>query len=254
VFDSGIGGLSVLAEIRRLRPDVAALYVADSAHAPYGERSADEVRVRAEAIAAALIDRGCSPIVVACNTASAVSLDHLRTVFPTVPFVGMEPAVKPAAGLTRRGMVGVMATERTFQAERFAAVVERYARDVSVVARACPGLAAAIEAGDDAETDRLVRDYVGGLVARGVDTVVLGCTHYSLVADRIRAAAGEATIVDPAAAVARQAVSLSEEVGAGPIRYLTTGDPDRLRGRLGEVLARLPTLDGEPLHVARLET
>jgi O-acetyl-ADP-ribose deacetylase (regulator of RNase III) len=156
-------------------------------------------------------------------------LHELRDRHPTIAFVGMEPAVKPAAGTTRRGTIGVLATEATFQGELFASVVDRHARGVSVVARACPGLAAAIESGDD--FGDLVRRYTADVVGRGADTIVLGCTHYSFVADQIRATAGEdVDVIDPAPAVARQAARVHDgtnDQGSGRTGYLTTGDPER---------------------------
>jgi glutamate racemase len=176
-----------------------------------------------------LIGEGATIVVVACNSASAAALHELRDRHPTISFVGMEPAVKPAAGATRRGTIGVLATEATFQGELFASVVDRHARGVSVVARACPGLAAAIEDGGD--VDDLVRGYTADVVGRGADTIVLGCTHYSFVADRIRAEAGaEVEVIDPAPAVARQAASVfagRNDHGSGPTQYFTTGDPKR---------------------------
>lgn len=229
VFDSGVGGLSILSEVRALLPVADLLYVADQAYAPYGERGLAAVRARAFAISEYLIDAGATTVVVACNSASAAALHELRDRFPAVSFVGMEPAVKPAVGATQRGTIGVLATEATFQGELFSSVVDRHARDVAVVARACPGLAAAIEDGDD--VDGLVHRYTADVVGRGADTIVLGCTHYSFVADGIRAAAGDGVrVIDPAPAVARQVARVrSDRDGRGPgvTRYLTTGDPDR---------------------------
>ena len=233
VFDSGVGGLSVLAEIRRLLPDAAITYVADQAHAPYGERSLAEVRRRAEAVTGLLADAGAELVVVACHSASAAALHHLRRRFPGIAFVGMEPAVKPAAASTRTGAIGVLATEATFQGTLFASVVDRHASTVAVVARACPGLAAAVEDGDDARARRLVAAYAGSLVDRGVDTIVLGCTHYSFVADDIAAVAGDGVgIVDPAPAVARRVAALMPSAPPGPLRFVTTGDPERFAEQL----------------------
>lgn len=228
IFDSGVGGLGVLREVRALLPSSDLVYVADQAYSPYGERGLDAVRARAFAVSGYLIDAGAITIVVACNSASAAALHELRNRFPTASFVGMEPAVKPAVGATARGTIGVLATEATFQGELFSSVVDRHARGVSVVARACPGLAAAIEDGDDA--DDLIRRFTTDVVGRGADTIVLGCTHYSFVADQIQAVAGDGVIViDPAPAVARQVVRVQSGVddGSGTTRYLTTGDPDR---------------------------
>ena len=229
VFDSGVGGLGVLTEIRRLLPGADLVYVADQAFAPYGERGLDVVRERAFAVSSYLIDRGATTVVVACNSASAAALHELRARFPAVSFVGMEPAVKPAADATKRGTIGVMATETTFQGELFASVVDRHARGVSVVARACPGLAAAIEDGTDARD--LVGRYTADIVDRGADTIVLGCTHYTFVADQIREAAGDGVqVIDPASAVARQTVRVRSDRDAGEsgsTRFETTGDPQR---------------------------
>lgn len=230
VFDSGVGGLRVLGEIRSLLPDAALVYVADQAFSPYGERGLDAVRDRAFAVSSYLIGEGATTVVVACNSASAAALHELRDRHPMISFVGMEPAVKPAAGTTRRGTIGVLATEATFQGELFSSVVDRHARGVSVVARACPGLAAAIEDGDD--VGDLVRRYTADVVGRGADTIVLGCTHYSFVADQIRAIAGEdVDVIDPAPAVARQAARVhpgTNDQGSRSTHYLTTGDPERL--------------------------
>jgi len=237
VFDSGVGGLGVLREIRSLLPSMPLVYVADQAFSPYGERGLDAVRERAFAVSDYLIGEGATTVVVACNSASAAALHELRDRHPTVSFVGMEPAVKPAAGATRHGTIGVLATEATFQGELFASVVDRHARGVSVVARACPGLAAAIESGDD--VNDLVRRYTTDVVGRGADTIVLGCTHYSFVADQIRAAAGvDVEVIDPAPAVARQAVRVhtgEDGYGSGATHYLTTGDPERFAAQVARL-------------------
>lgn len=229
IFDSGVGGLGILREVRALLPENDLVYVADQEYSPYGERGLTAVRARAFAVSAYLIDEGATTVVVACNSASAAALHELRDRFPAISFVGMEPAVKPAVGATQRGTIGVLATEATFQGELFSSVVDRHARGVSVVARACPGLAAAIEDGDDA--DDLIRRFTTDVVGRGADTIVLGCTHYSFVADRIQAVAGDVvTVIDPAPAVARQVVRVRSgngDNGDGVTRYLTTGDSER---------------------------
>jgi glutamate racemase len=245
VFDSGVGGLAVLTEIRALLPSADLFYVADQAFAPYGERGLDNVRARAFAVSEYLIREGASTVVVACNSASAAALHELRERFPTVSFVGMEPAVKPAAGATRRGTIGVLATEATFQGALFASVVDRHARGVSVIARACSGLAAAIEDGTDA--DGLIRRYTADVVDRGADTIVLGCTHYSFVADRIRAAAGVGIeVIDPASAVARQTARVRSDrdaTGGGSTRFLTTGDPTRFATQIARLVGISPMVD-----------
>ncbi len=242
-FDSGIGGLVIHAEVRRLLPEADLVYVADQAYLPYGGRTLEEVRARARVMTEVLLEEGAAVVVVACNSASAAALHHLRDRYPGTSFVGMEPAVRPAAGVTARGIVGVLATETTFRGELYADGVARHARDVAVVAQTCPGLAEAIEEeGPDGErTADLVDRYVGEVVARGADVVVLGCTHYSFVAERIRARAG-VTVVDPATAVARQVVRVAGADGGGDGRsvFLTTGDPDRFADRLAELYGRRP--------------
>ncbi len=231
IFDSGVGGLGILSEVRALLPSQDLVYVADQAYSPYGERGLAAVRERAFAISEFLIDAGVTTIVVACNSASAAALHELRDRFSGVSFVGMEPAVKPAVGATQRGTIGVLATEATFQGELFSSVVDRHARGVSVVARACPGLAAAIEDGDDA--DALIRRFTTDVVGRGADTIVLGCTHYSFVADRIQAAAGDGvSVIDPALAVARQVARVqagNEGDRTGDTRYLDNRGPGPVR-------------------------
>lgn len=230
VFDSGVGGLSVVKHLRRELPTVPLLYVADQAHVPYGPRPMAEVRALSTAITAWLLAQGARTIVIACNTASAAALKHLRHSYPAVPFVGMEPAVKPAAEHTHTGVVGVLATPATFQGELFASVVERFAQGVQVIPQVCPGLVEQIEAGrlDTPDTEALLRGWVEPLLACGVDTLVLGCTHYPFVAPLLQKIAGpQVRLVDPAPAVARQ----TARVYPGPIpttptppTYLTTGD------------------------------
>ena len=228
VFDSGIGGLSVYVEMRRLFSGGRIIYVADQGFGMYGERSLDAVRRRSEQVSGRLIDAGAAAVVVACNSASAAALDHLRRRWPDTPFVGMEPAVKPAAaltagGTTAGGTIGVMATKATFQGELFASVVDRFAGEHQIVATACPGLAEAVE-DDAADIDDLIGEYVGKTLARGAEVLVLGCTHYSLIRDRIIACAGDVPVIDPAPAVARQAQRIVEPGVGGPDSFLTTGD------------------------------
>lgn len=239
IFDSGVGGLAILREVRTLLPRADLLYVADQRHAPYGERSLAEVRQLTGCIAGYLIGAGAEPVVVACNTASAAALRHLREAHPEAAFVGMEPAVKPAAAATGRGVVGVLATEATFQGELFADLLERHGNGVTVLTRACPGLAERIEdhPADDPETLRLLIGYAAPLVADGADALVLGCTHYSFLGEALGAALGpEVAILDPAAAVARQVARLAPDAGSGTTRYLTTGDPARFAGQVARLL------------------
>lgn len=236
VFDSGVGGLSVLLEIQALLPDEDLVYVADQEWAPYGARTLDEVRERSVAIAAELIGRGTKVVVVACNSASAAALHHLREVFPQTPFVGMEPALKPAAENTLKGVIGVLATATTFQGELYASVLDRHANGIEVHEVAAPRLAILVEDGllEEAESD--LKELLAPMVAAGIDSLVLGCTHYSFLQDQIRAVVGpDVRLVDPAPAVARQVRRVLEErsianrsAGGGGTAYFTSGDPGRL--------------------------
>jgi len=251
VFDSGVGGLAVLREIRHLLPGADLVYLADQARAPYGERSLEEVRSFAEGIASYLIFLRALPVVVACNTASAAALRHLRARWPESAFVGMEPAVKPAATLTSTGIIGVLATQATFQGELFADLVARYGDGVEVLTRACPGVAARVEeAPDDPATVDLIAGFALPLIEEGADVLVLGCTHYSFLQGALAARVGpRVTIVDPAGAVARQVARVAAEagtqIGAGQTTYLTTGDP----GRLAEQVAVLLGEQAEARHI-----
>lgn len=238
VFDSGVGGLSVFLALRAQLPDEPLLYVADQAHVPYGSRPVEEVRGYAAGITRYMLGRGARVIVVACNTASAAALGHVRQAFPDVPFVGMEPAVKPAAHQTRTGVVGVLATPATFQGELYASLVDRFASGITVLQHTCPGLVRAIEAGllQAQGTRAILEDALHPMLAQGMDTVVLGCTHYPFVIPLIEDIVGpEVRVIDPAPAVARQ---VGRVVAARfpssqrpphrpdvPLRFFTTGDP-----------------------------
>jgi glutamate racemase len=216
VFDSGVGGLSVLRAIRQQLPALPVIFLADQAHVPYGPRSLEQVRFFSEAISRYLLSRGCRLIAVACNAASAAALHHLRHKFPGTPFVGMEPAVKPAAETTRTGVVGVLATPATFQGALYASVVERFANGVTLLQHTCPGLVAQIEAGqlDTPRTRRILEDALKPMLAQGIDTVVLGCTHYPFVIPLIQEITGPGVrVIDPAPAVARQVSRLLESTG-----------------------------------------
>jgi glutamate racemase len=227
VLDSGIGGLSVLREMRALLPDADLVYVADQAFAPYGERSLDEVRTRAAAVVSHLLDLSCAPIVIACNTASAAALHHLRQVHPDVPFVGMEPAVKPAAETTGAGVIGVLATPATFQSELYASVVDRHSNGVEVIAQPAPGLVELVEEGHLDAALPLLRGYLAPMIEAGVDRLVLGCTHYPFLIDQIRRILPEdVAIIDPAPAVARQVARVTGGGGSRKTTYLATRPTD----------------------------
>jgi glutamate racemase len=221
------------------------IYLADQAHVPYGPRPLLEVRAFSEAITRFLLDQGAKLIVVACNTASAAALHYLRATFPAVPFVGMEPAVKPAAEQTNSGVVGVLATPATFQGELYASVIERFAGGVTVLQDTCPGLVAEIEAGrlEGRETRRILEAALRPMLEGGIDRVVLGCTHYPFLIPLIQEIVGpDVRVIDSAPAIARQTARLLDQYtlanparANGTTRYLTTGDTDTM----GELLVQL---------------
>jgi glutamate racemase len=235
VFDSGVGGLSVLQALHTALPGCELIYVADSAHAPYGERSDDYVAQRALRIAEYLLGEGACMLVVACNTATAVAVGTLRARWPEVPVVGVEPGVKPAVKASRNKRVGVMATPMTLRSEKFRRLIEAHACDAQVLPQACAGLAGAIERGalDDPELIDLVRRYAQPLREAQVDTVVLGCTHYPFVRGLIQESLGpEVVLIDTAEAVARQAARLLGKIPADHaprVRLVTTGDEAALQ-------------------------
>ncbi len=206
VFDSGVGGLSVLRHIRALLPHEDLLYIADSGNAPYGDKPPDWIRERSIALAGWLAGRGAKAIVIACNTATAAAAGALRERL-ALPVIGMEPAVKPAAAATKTGVVGVLATVGTLKSAQFAALLDRFAGGIEVVTQPCPGLVECVERGelDDPATQALVSRYVAPLLARGADTIVLGCTHYPFLRPLIAAAAGpQVALIETGGAVARQ--------------------------------------------------
>ena len=192
VFDSGIGGLSVLKEIHQLLPHENLIYVGDSAHAPYGDRSAKYVRERAQSIADFLLDQGVKAIVVACNTATAEAATQLRETMD-VPVIGLEPAIKPAAQLSKSGIIGVLATQRTIDSERLLGLTERYAKDKKVLAQACPGLVEQVESCklNNPKTQALLELYIHPLLDQGVDALILGCTHYPFLLPAIQKITGD---------------------------------------------------------------
>ena len=239
VFDSGIGGTGVLHEIRLRAPQADIVYLADHAFGPYGERTLDEVRRRTELITRYLDSSGVELVVIACNSASAAALHHLRETIPDVEFVGMEPAVKPAAERTRTGVVAVLATGATFQGELFKNLAGRFSGDVEIFEQACPGLAKAVE--DGVPPDDLLDQYLPRVVESGADVVVLGCTHYPLIADEIAARLPDSvTLIDPAPAVASQVAAVADDrafdlKGSGSTAFWTTAmEPPRADGHLWE--------------------
>jgi glutamate racemase len=237
IFDSGVGGLSVLRHIRAQLPHEHLLYFADSGFAPYGEKPEHVVAERALAIAAFLLQQGAKALVVACNTATVAAIKLLREHYPDLPIVGVEPGLKPGAAATRNGKVGVLATEGTLAGEKFLLLRDQVAAEgrVRFLLQPCNGLADQIESGelDSDATDAMLERFILPLLAQGADTLVLGCTHYPLVLASIervlaRAGAREVVLIDTGDAVARQ---LARLLAAGAaLRREPEGAPARLTG------------------------
>ena len=234
----------MLREIRHALPHEDLIYVADSGHAPYGDRETDFIETRSVAIVDFLVGRGAKAIVIACNTATAAAVATLRARY-AVPIIAMEPAVKPAAASTKSGVIGVLATRGTVESASFAQLIERFGSGVKVLAQACPGLVERVEAGDlsGTESRALVERYVRPLVEQGADTLVLGCTHYPFLAPLIAEVAGpKVAIVDPAAAVARElkrrlqaAHLLAPATHQGKEEFWTSGPVDRVQTVIGQL-------------------
>lgn len=233
VFDSGVGGLSVLREIRALMPNENLLYVADSAFAPYGEKGASVIQQRSLILSEFLLEQGAKAIVVACNTATAAAIQLLRSRL-SVPVIGMEPAVKPAVAATRSGVVGVLATQGTLTSAKFAALLGRFGSETTVVTQPCPGLVERVEQGelDSIKTRKLIRRYTGPMLAKGADTIILGCTHYAFLRPVIQELTGSRiALIDTGAAVARhlhqrllQSRIDTHSTESGETRFWTSGN------------------------------
>ena len=215
VFDSGVGGISVLKHIHALLPNEQLIYIADSKYAPYGNKTPAEIQSRCFEIADFLVAKKAKALVVACNTATAAAIDAMRDKYD-LPIIGMEPAVKPAAEASRNGIIGVLATTGTLKSAQFAALLESYGRNVKVVTQACVGLVECVERGElnDAATKALIQQYTAPLLAEGADAIVLGCTHYPFVKDVIREIVGaDISLIDTGSAVAKQLKRQLEEKG-----------------------------------------
>ncbi len=238
VFDSGVGGLSVLRAIRAALPHENLVYVADSGHAPYGDQSEDHITQRTLTVGHGLAEQGVKAITIACNTATVVAAKTLRDQ-THLPVVAIEPAIKPAVALTRSGVVGVLATRQTVQSASVARLVAAHGADKRILLQACPGLVEQVERADlhSPETEALLRQFIAPLLAQGADTLVLGCTHYPFLRDLLHHVAGPGvTLVDPAEAVARElARRLSASGHASPghravvpkqgqVQFFTSGD------------------------------
>jgi glutamate racemase len=253
VLDSGVGGLSVLREIQALLPHEDLLYFADSGNCPYGVRPSHEIIALTERIGAFLLEQGAKTLVIACNTASTAAVASLRQKWPEVPIVGMVPAVKPAAALTRNGVVGVLATEATSRATALLDVIDRFASGVNVITCAPPGLVELVEAGklDVPETLGLLEDYLKPLVEQGVDALVLGCTHFPFLRPAITKLFGDKLhVIDSGEAVARQTRRVLENAGLlnpqykpGVLKIYTSGEPEKV----AEVVKLLLDLPQTPI-------
>jgi glutamate racemase len=249
LFDSGVGGLSVWRAVVNYLPSEATIYFADSAHCPYGSRATEEVKALSSAITRFLLSHNCKLIVVACNTASAAALDSLRSEF-NVPIVGMEPAIKPAAQQTQTGHVGVLATAGTLQGDLFQNTSRHYANGVQVHVQVGEGLVEQVESGqlDSPQTEALLRQYLAPMLVAGVDQIALGCTHYPLLIPLIeQIVAGQATVIDPAQAVARQVARVLEKYNLGTTaspksppmhKFYSTGSPETLQHLIEKVVGR----------------
>jgi glutamate racemase len=255
VFDSGVGGLSIFHQIRLLLPFENILYIADQAHVPYGTRTREEIRLFSDAIIRFFLANEVKLTVIACNTASAAALHSLREKYPDHTFVGMEPAVKPAVQASHTRRVGVLATQATFQGELYTSVLERFAKDVKVFENTCPGLVSQIEKGElnSSETHRILEAAIHPMLEQGVDTIVLGCTHYPFVIPLIRKIAGSnVDVIDPSPAIARQTKRLLEVkrllnpgTERGQVSLFSTNSPENMQ-------FLLPRLVGEEMAVQSL--
>ena len=234
VFDSGIGGVTVLRHVRAQYPNERCIYLADTRYAPYGTREPDFVRERCRRVVDFLLERSVKVIVVACNTASVLALSDLRSRYK-VPFVGIVPGVKPAAQLTRSGTIGVLATPMTVESDSLASLIASFAGGATVVTRECPGLVELIDRGivDGPEVEQLLRPCLDPMLAAGADVIGLGCTHFPFAAPLIQRICGTGvTLLDPADAVALQlgrvllTEGLAAEDSGGPPCFFTTGDPE----------------------------
>jgi glutamate racemase len=251
LFDSGVGGLSILAQVRRALPDEDLIYVADQANVPYGSRSPNEIRKLSEGITALLVDLDVKTVVVACNTASAAALEHLRSSFPDLPIIGMDLAVQQAASTTHTGVVGLLATPITIQGAFFNDMVADFGDGIDVIAQTPHGLVELIERGEltgPAVRERL-EAALAPILAQDADTVVLACTHYPFVTPTLKKILGnDVNLIDPAPAIAEQTQRLVHEAGLSALEgrlaqvtYISSGDPLQLQ----QAALRLIQVPGE---------
>ena len=234
VFDSGLGGLSVLGALAETCPAADLVYAADTAHVPYGNKTPEQIRARVLAMGQALIDEGCTALVVACNTATAEAIEALRAAHPAVPVVGVEPGIKPAALNTQSGHIAVLATAATARSQRLAQLIARHAPHRTVHVIPCHGWASEVEALNLSAPSIIqeINDQLLPLIHQGVDQVVLGCTHYDFLVPTLNRLIGDkAQLVGVSGAVARQACKVAHAemlTGSGSIRLMSTMNPVRL--------------------------
>ncbi|MDN3638607.1 glutamate racemase [Simiduia curdlanivorans] len=253
VFDSGVGGLSIAREIRALLPGEDIVYVADTLHAPYGEKTEAFIYKRACSIVDFLLAQQVKIVVVACNTATVSTIEKLRQTY-SIPFVGVEPGIKPACQASKRGVVGVLATHQTIKSPAFLALVLRLADAGRIELQACPGLMEQVEnlAFDEPDTKQLIQQYVQSLVARGVDQLVLGCTHYAFLTDAIKTIAGpKVGIIDTAQAVAREVIRRLTQLHLIRQGRLPGADIFFTSGSEGRVSEQFSVLWGRRVKVAK---
>jgi glutamate racemase len=254
-FDSGVGGLSVLRQVRADLPHESLLYVADSGYAPYGNQSVELIIQRSFAITEFLLERGAKVVVVACNTATAAAVARLRAHF-AIPIIGIEPAIKPAVAMTRSGIVGILATGNTVRSVKFAHLLDQHGHRARILVQPCPGLADCVEQGElsGPRPRTLLERYLQPLLSAGADTLVLGCTHYPFLIPLIQQLAGcEVAILDPSPAVARQLRHRLESAGLlatgdaiGVEYYFTSGVPEQTASVMAQLLDRPVTLEPLP--------
>lgn len=247
VFDSGVGGLSVFRELYALMPEQDYVYLSDAAHCPYGNKPVEYIIERAEAITRFLIGKGAEVVVIACNTATAAAVKYLREKYP-IPFVGMEPAIKPAALISKTGVVGVLATANTFKGSLYHNTLEKFASDVEVIEKVGEGLVEFVEGGltDGPEVEKVLHRYVDPMLESGADAIVLGCTHYPFLESAIRKIAGDGiNIINPAPAIALQTKRLLESIegrkpSSSQYLFYSTGDTSVMHSIVSKIVPSVP--------------
>ncbi len=251
IFDSGVGGLSVLQHISQLLPYEDIIYVADSGYAPYGCMDEQFIEYRSRVITEYLLEKGVKVVVIACNTATASIIEKFREQYG-IPFIGVEPGIKPAIDISKNGHVGIMATTGTLSSTRYYELSQRFERSINLYNQACPGLADQVESGlvDVPETLRLLESFVHPLLKKNIDTIVLGCTHYSFLSTLIRQITGDSiALVDTSRAIAEQLARVLEQESVqkslaqanpeqGAVSYFTTGSICKTRAAMSRLLGQ----------------